>query len=559
MQQKIYKVIAALLAVTIMYASLLPVLSYAADSLLTAQELESQETSTNNKNVEFDVYYDDDRHSRSIDIDSTDTKLNISLNVKEAGYLKDISVSFADSNFLIANNEENIDAVKNFDDANKKIEFNQINFGNKVVKSINISADKQDKINEEMLNKDNTISLNATYINEEGKEEKISKTIVIHTGWKTDEAKAVVTYKTIKYIPYVANGNNKLIIQGKVTSGLETSVLPIKTTQINIAAPQINNKYPESVAVMANNTLATNGDETGLNFAQNNWTYDNQTGTITINVENNSINGQISWKKDVLDEYIVTYIYSSDVYEQIKDTSVQVNYEAETNISLYNDGTGVTNLNASVNGYTYQQEQLGNIMDITTKATENLNKGYMYNNKQTADENKKETEYNVSYTAEVSYADIIDKISISQEIDSFKTETSENLTTISGTNYAYDKQLKVLESEFKKVLGDNGTINILNGDKTIATINKDTTITNGYYIIDLTSFNVNSITIETSKPEKEGSLSIDITKAIIKDIDYSESQIKNFTNIKTGVIGRAYNEDYAISEISGEALFTGEV
>ena len=554
MQQKIYKVIAALLAVTIMYASLLPVLSYAADSLLTAQELESQETSTNNKNVEFDVYYDDDRHSRSIDIDSTDTKLNISLNVKEAGYLKDISVSFADSNFLIANNEENIDAVKNFDDANKKIEFNQINFGNKVVKSINISADKQDKINEEMLNKDNTISLNATYINEEGKEEKISKTIVIHTGWKTDEAKAVVTYKTIKYIPYVANGNNKLIIQGKVTSGLETSVLPIKTTQINIAAPQINNKYPESVAVMANNTLATNGDETGLNFAQNNWTYDNQTGTITINVENNSINGQISWKKDVLDEYIVTYIYSSDVYEQIKDTSVQVNYEAETNISLYNDGTGVTNLNASVNGYTYQQEQLGNIMDITTKATENLNKGYMYNNKQTADENKKETEYNVSYTAEVSYADIIDKISISQEIDSFKTETSENLTTISGTNYAYDKQLKVLESEFKKVLGDNGTINILNGDKTIATINKDTTITNGYYIIDLTSFNVNSITIETSKPEKEGSLSIDITKAIIKDIDYSESQIKNFTNIKTGVIGRAYNEDYAISEISGEAL-----
>lgn len=175
MQQKIYKVIAALLAVTIMYASLLPVISYAADSLLTAQELESQETSTNNKNVEFDVYYDDDRHSRSIDIDSTDTKLNISLNVKEAGYLKDISVDFADANFLIADNNENADAIKNFDSANKRIEFNQINSGNNVVKSINISADKQDQVDENMLSKDNSITFNGIYVNENGEEEKVSK------------------------------------------------------------------------------------------------------------------------------------------------------------------------------------------------------------------------------------------------------------------------------------------------------------------------------------------------------------------------------------------------
>ena len=554
MQQKIYKVIAALLAVTIMYASFLPVLSYAADSLLTASELENQKTSTNNKNVEFDVYYDDNTHSKSIDIDSTDTKLNISLNVKEAGYLKDISVSFADSNFLIANNEDNPDAIKNFDETNKVIEFNQINFGNNVIKTINISADKQDKINEDMLNKDNSVSLNATYVNAQGKEEQISKTIVVHTGWKTNSGKAVVTYETIKYIPYVANGNNKLIIQGKVTSGLETSILPIKSTQISLTAPQINNEYPESVTVIANNTLATNGDETGLNFTQDNWTYDNQTGKIEINVNNNSNNGKISWRKNVLDEYIVTYIYSAEVYEQIKDTSVQVNYDVATNISLYNDGTGTTTLNASVNGYTNQQEKLGDIIDITTHATDSINKGYMYNNKETAEENKRETDYMVSYTANVSYANIIDKISIDQQIDAFTTETSENLTTISGTNYTYNKQLRVLESEFKKVLGENGSISILNGETVLATITKDTPVTDGYYIVDLTSYNVNNIIIETSKPEKEGNLSIDIFKAIAKDIDYSENQINNFINIKTSVIGRAYNGDTTISEMTKEAL-----
>lgn len=554
MQQKIYKVIAALLAVTIMYASLLPVISYAADSLLTAQELESQETSTNNKNVEFDVYYDDDRHSRSIDIDSTDTKLNISLNVKEAGYLKDISVDFADANFLIADDNENADAIKNFDSANKRIEFNQINSGNNVVKSINISADKQDQVDKNMLSKDNSITFNGIYVNENGEEEKVSKTIVIHTGWKTDAGKAVVSYETIKYIPFVSNKGNKLIIQGKINSGLETNILPIKSTQISLTAPQIENEYPESVTVIANNTSATNGDETGLNFTQDNWTYDNQTGKIEINVNNNPNNGKISWKKNVLDEYIVTYIYSAEVYEQIKDTSVKLDFEVTVEISLYNDGTGTAVINNGIGEYSYKQKKLGELIDITTHATDSINKGYMYNNKETAEENKKETDYMVSYTANVSYADIIDKISIDQQIDTFTTETSENLTTISGTNYTYNKQLRVLESEFKKVLGENGSISILNGETVLATITKDTPVTDGYYIVDLTNYNVNNIRIETSKPEKEGSLSIDIFKSIAKDIDYSKNQINNFTNIKTSVIGRAYNEDIAISEISGESL-----
>ena len=554
MQQKIYKVIAALLAVTIMYASLLPVISYAADSLLTAQELENQKTSTNNKNVEFDVYYDDDRHSRSIDIDSTDTKLNISLNVKEAGYLKDISVDFADANFLIADNNENADAIKNFDSANKRIEFNQINSGNNVVKSINISADKQDQVDENMLSKDNSITFNGIYVNENGEEEKVSKTIVIHTGWKTDAGKAVVSYETIKYIPFVSNKGNKLIIQGKINSGLETNILPIKSTQISLTAPQIENEYPESVTVIANNTSATNGDETGLNFTQDNWTYDNQTGKIEINVNNNPNNGKISWKKNVLDEYIVTYIYSAEVYEQIKDTSVKLDFEVTVEISLYNDGTGTAVINNGIGEYSYKQKKLGELIDITTHATDSINKGYMYNNKETAEENKRETDYMVSYTANVSYADIIDKISIDQQIDTFTTETSENLTTISGTNYTYNKQLRVLESEFKKVLGENGSISILNGETVLATITKDTPVTDGYYIVDLTNYNVNNIRIETSKPEKEGSLSIDIFKSIAKDIDYSKNQINNFTNIKTSVIGRAYNEDIAISEISGESL-----
>ena len=56
MQQKITKIIAALLAITLLYANSAAVISYAADNFLTDQEIESQKTSTNNANVEFDVY-----------------------------------------------------------------------------------------------------------------------------------------------------------------------------------------------------------------------------------------------------------------------------------------------------------------------------------------------------------------------------------------------------------------------------------------------------------------------------------------------------------------------
>ena len=94
MQQKLIKVISALLVTTLLYANSATLISYAADNFLSEKEIENQETSTNNPNVEFDVYYDGGKHSATADINSTDTKLNLALNVKNAGYLKNAVVDF---------------------------------------------------------------------------------------------------------------------------------------------------------------------------------------------------------------------------------------------------------------------------------------------------------------------------------------------------------------------------------------------------------------------------------------------------------------------------------
>ncbi len=543
MQQKFIKIIAVLLTTTILYANSAAVVSYAADNFLSAKALESQGTSTTNDNVEFDVYYDGGKHTVSADVNAEDTKLNIALNVKKAGYLKDAVVDFSDTNFTIAKNEDS-ENIQTVDTENKKIRFNQINNGENVTEQIKISLDKKDEISEDMFNRDNTIKFTGTYVNAKGEEVAVKKDIVVHTTWTASDAKAKLDYEITKYIPYSANNVSKLITQGKVKSYVENSVLPIKNTIIEIIAPKINNKYPETVTVVANSTDATNGDVKGDNFSKDNWTYDSTTGKITITVNNNAVNGKIKWSKNTADEFVVTYIYSEDVYQAVKDSVTRVTYDVSSSMNLYVQ-SGVNKVSAHVDGYEDQTKKLGDIIEFTSDATQSISKGYIYNNKNAADENKKETEYDVEYTAHVSYADMIDEIVLKQNVDQFVTESgNEQSTTVGGTNYAYNKSLTISKQEFDKIFGENGEITILNEAGTsLATINKDTTVTDNEIVVDLTKFNTNSITVKTSKPQAEGNLVLKITKALAKNIEYSTSQLKNFTQIKTQVTGTAKNAD----------------
>lgn len=551
MQQKLIKVISVILVTAILYANSSAVISYAADNFLSEKEIENQGTSTKSENVEFDVYYDGGKHSATADINATDTKLNIAINVKKAGYLKDAVVDFSDTNFTIAQTEES-EYIQSFDAASKKVVFNQINNGVNALETINIAADKKDEINQDMFSKDNVIKLTATYVNAKAEEIAIEKGIVIHTDWNAQEAKANLQYEITKYIPYATNGVSKLITQGKVTSYVENSVLPIKETNIEIIAPMINNQYPEEVTVVPSTTNATNGDLNGEKFTTDNWTYDNATGKIIINVKNDAIDGKIKWVKDTADQYIVTYIYSSDVYDAVKDSSVRLTYNVSSRLNLY--GNGVTEISAAVDGYQDQTDKLGEIVEFTTEAIASLNKGFLYNNKNATDENKKETEYTTKYTANISYADIIDSLILRQEIDQFITDQGqEQATTIADTNYAYNKILKISKQEFDKVFGEEGQINILNNaGEILETINKDTYVDNGSIVIDLSKFNINNITIQTSKPQKEGNITFEIIKALAKNIDYSTNQIKGFVALKTSMIGNVKNADTNIVEVLKE-------
>lgn len=537
MQQKIIKTISALLAIILLYANSAAVVSYAVDEFLTAQELENQKTTTNNSNVEFDVYYEGGSHTGNLDITSDSNKLNLKLKVKDTGYLKDATVTFSDANFKISDNGTNSDRIKEFNSDASSIKFNQINAGEEVVKSLNLAIKQDNTVSQNIMNKDNKITLNATYVNSKGKEAAVSKDIMINTNWNLkaedkDKSKAVLNYEQLTFVPYEINNINKLIVQANITSRIEGISLPIENTTIEVDAKKINNELPEEVIVMARKTYATNGDGDGVSFTKANYNYDKTSEKITINVANNADTvGNISWQKNTSDDFVVTYIYSEDVLNAVKDQKTKVEFSANSKISIYHGNDGVTGFTASVNGYQEYIGKTGNVIEfeVGVPANTQLNKGYMYNNKTTAEENKKETKFTVSYVAKILYSNIVDEVIINQDEDKFVTTDNTEISALIST---YNTRIAIPKTEFVKILGEEGTVTILNGEEEIAVINKDSE-DNGWLMSSLSIANASKISIKTSKPQTEGMLYISVDKAIQTEIAFTTEQIQKFAKLRT--------------------------
>lgn len=558
MQQKIIKIISALLAIVLLYANSAAVVSYAVDELLTAQELENQKTTTNNSNVEFDVYYEGGSHTGNLDITSDSNKLNLKLKVKDTGYLKDATVTFSDVNFTISDDGTNSDRIKEFNSDASSIKFNQINAGEEIVKSLNLAIKQETKVNQNIMNKDNKVTLSATYVNAKGKEEAISKDIMINTNWNLraedkDKSKAVLNYEQLAFVPYEINNTNKLIVQAGITSRIEGISLPIESTTIEVDAKKINNELPEEVVVMARKTYATNGDGDGVGFTKANYNYDKASEKITINVANNADTvGYISWQKNTSDDFVVTYIYSEDVLNAVKNQKTRVEFSANSKISIYHGNDGVTGFTAKVNGY---QEYIGKVGDVVefevgVPANTQLNKGYMYNNKTTAAENKRETKFTVSYVAKIPYSAVVDEVIINQDED--KLVTADN-TEISASTNTYNTRIAIPKTEFVKILGEEGTVTILSGEKEIAVVNKDLE-KDGWLIANISNADASKISMKTSKPQTEGLLYISVDKAIKTETTFTTEQIQKFAKLITSAtqIVKSGNEEVTSSTQTSE-------
>ena len=183
------------------------------------------------------------------------------------------------------------------------------------------------------------------------------------------------------------------------------------------------------------------------------------TGKLTIEDKNEVENGKIKWQKNKPQEYIVTYIYSAKVYENIKDQSIKLNYQLDSELALYSNKDITVKAKATVEKE--QKEKLGEIAEVIIEnpTNEDIYKGYMYNNKVTAEENKRETEIANRYTLNIAYSNLIDSFTISQNDDKFTTSKEQEYKA-----NTYNKELKISKQEFDK---DNNTMFLVGGAKDV--------------------------------------------------------------------------------------------
>lgn len=364
------------------------------------------------------------------------------------------------------------------------------------------------------------------------------------------EEQAELNMQISKYIPYDINGNKGVVVQTVLQSYLKDNTLPVQENKIEILVPSINGVKPQQVKVMANTTKATNGDERGEEFSQENYIYDSENDKLTITVKNKEKESdKVSWKKEAKDEFVVTYIYPETA---IASEEVKILVKANSELTIY--GETKTKSSKTIEEEVTLKEQISNLVDFSVNTNiENISKGQIYANYQV--DNKVETEYQQIITANVTMANLTDKIVLEQNVDNFITKENKKLEA----TQTYYKKVIVNQKEFNKIIGTEGKISLYSGTTPIAKINKDTLASEqGELIVDLSELNINSLNIETSKPQTEGKITIKIIKAIKGDVGLTKTQMVDVNKFEVKLMGKVVNgnTNFEEQEITKEITFT---
>ena len=539
MYKKCKKIVASMLVLLIMLTNLSSIGVHIGEVI--AADINNQNAKTKNPNVEIDTYFIQEQEKKTYEATKNvgeENKIIAQITVKNSGYLKDAKIEFENTNFNILDTITS-EFISHVNTKNNEILLNQIDAGESIRIEIPIEFKNAEEYDPNQFNAVNKAKISGIYIDNKAVQNKIEKEMLLSLNWVTS-SEAVVEAKVSKFVPYNINGEKGLIMQTTITSGVKENTAPIKVEELKIQIPNINNIPPKDIKVNANSMIATTGEENGLSFNENNYSINE--GIVTINVQNiKDGNQNISWKKQGQNEYVITYIYPEEALNNEK--AIIASMKVNSNITLYN--ANETLLQANYENELEMNEKIGNVVDFTIETTESLSKGQMYAN-YIANE-KQEVLYNEKVIANIGLANLIDEIVINKNADIFKSETEQASTTYANKNYAYYKSISIAKENLSKILGEEGYIKIYSKDKEVAIIDKNVKENeNGNIEVKVNELDINDIKLQTSKPQKEGKLEINLEKAIKTDIDYSKAQISKIEKLNTQI--------KAVASLKGEIL-----
>lgn len=505
MKEKILKVTTAIaLIMTLTMANVLvlcdSIVSYAASAI-------SENKSTSHKNVEFMAYFKDSDGNKVSSLDektnSEDMKMYLQISVKQNGYFNG-QISLKNSNFKFKTDIEN-DAVNRIDENN--IYLNQINAGDTKEIEVGVEFVKDNEFDLDLINIETKLDLSGIYRDETEKNISITATRTVRLHMVSPYQKGdnilsqeVITNKILNY-----NGEDKKVVQVKVTSGIKENLFPIKSTSLEIVAPKISNKFPENVLVNSVDNLTTNNKE----LSDDMWNYNKETGTVNITVNNESTENKVSWLKDGNDTFIITYVF--DETEKFEEQSNKVS----SKIELYDDNKTVFTASHEMG---LSNEEKDSIFEVVQKQNEtSIYKGKLY--------------YGID--KEFTYKTILNTnlVGVASSVNILEKDNNSAIKSIYKTT-------KINKQKMLDILGENARIAIINADtnKQLTVIDAQTEADeNGDIIVEYKE-NVENIKMILTAPQKTEKLEIENTKAFVS----SNKNIVKTTNEVISNVEGAY-------------------
>ena len=477
---------------------------------------------TNNHNVDFTAYFMDENGEKT-DIVERDINsqqyLYIDVSVKNEGYFNG-TIKIENSNFRIENEilSSNISEI-----LDNEIHLNQINAGTTETIKVAVKAIQQETIQYSKFNTKTDIVLNGQYVNSKNVEKdqfvEVNGKTQVEIKWiSSSDTQIELSVDTLTNSIFKVNEEDKRVLQLLVNSKLNNNEYPIKNTLISLNAPN----GTEKTDVFARSTDSTNAQKV---FDSNNYIYDDVNNKLNINLSNDDIEN-ISWKKDSIDSFVVTYIINRD--QDIKDFIANI----DAKLTLYDDRELTLNKSVNIN------ENIDKIVsnDIETKEN-SIYKGKLYTGE--------EREYSTSSNININFKEPVEKITFKEDVSKFISGENEINANIIYKNTSINKQ------NFLNIFGEDGFIIVKNSTGTIiANVNNTTEADESGNIVLNYAGGEKSLIFETSKPISEGVLKVNNTKAIL-NTGLTREEINSLSGIKETTLNM-YNDNNNI--IQGQKI-----
>ena len=372
----------------------------------------------------------------------------------------------------------------------------------------------------------------------------ISASIFISRALYNEDGKEIVSsvktnFSLVKQFNYEEKGQEKSLIEFNLKekpSYTEDYYSPVKENSTYLKIPEINGIIPDTIDVISISSKATNGKD---EQREAKYEYDKESKILHI-YDSNEANekGEVySGSTADYDEYEIIFYYNQKIElteENSKITMpVLIRYESQNEeIGRIQD---LTNNEITL-------EESGNI--VSTKInTQDIYNGYIKSNISNG------TNYSTEFSENnrVIVSNLIDDEITLQETNEFKTEDNE----YKETNDITYKQIKINKQDLTRVLGNEGTLQVLDSNENILLdINKDYKTDDTEITLDFEN-EVTGLNFKISKPANKGIIRIQETKVIspnMKDLNNKyvvtkhqltsgdiENKLVNETEIKDAV------------------------